>query len=160
MVFGRISFRCCTKFSDGFFFLTSDDKLKFFFPSKLWFRCRRILTVRHTFPRKRNYQFFMRPTIAHFGFEVKMMPIDNIEEFRSVGAWKVSFCAQFAWRLTSGQSGRSKEQLAGPRAFKRSGHFLWCRIFGKAQKLSVCHKLEKCYGNLQEKIQLTTPLLR
>ena len=32
-------------------------------------------------------------------------------------------------------------KVAGPGAFKRSGHFLWCRIFGKAQKLSVCHKL-------------------
>ena len=34
-----------------------------------------------------------------------MMPIENIQEFRSVGAWNVSFCAQFACRLTSSQSG-------------------------------------------------------
>ena len=54
--------------------------------------------------------------------------------------------------LQSSQSGRTvKEPLARPGAFKWSGHFLWYRIFGKAQKLSVCHKLVKCYGNLQEK---------
>ena len=47
-----------------------------------------------------------------------------IQEFRSVGAWNVTFCAQFACRLTSGQSGRTKEPLARPGAFKQSGHFL------------------------------------
>ena len=36
------------------------------------------------------------------------------------------------------------------RALKRNGHFLRCKIFGKAQKLSVCHKLVKCQGNLQK----------
>ena len=34
-----------------------------------------------------------------------MMPIENIQEFRSNGAWNVSFCAQFACWFTSGQSG-------------------------------------------------------
>ena len=29
-----------------------------------------------------------------------MMPTENIQEFRSVGAWNVSFCAQFACGLT------------------------------------------------------------
>ena len=51
-----------------------------------------------------------------------------------ISAWNVSCCAQFACRLT-------KEPLAGSGTFKRSGHFLWCRIFGKARKLSVCHNL-------------------
>ena len=32
--------------------------------------------------------------------------------------------------------------------------------FRKAQKLSVCHKLVKCYVNLQDKSQRTTSLLR
>ena len=50
-----------------------------------------------------------------------MMPIENIQEFRSVGAWNVSFCAQFACR---GTSGRTEEPLVGPGTFKRSGHFL------------------------------------
>ena len=51
-----------------------------------------------------------------------MMPIENIQEFRSVGAcWNVSFYAQFACRCTSG---RTEEPLAGPGTFKRSGHFL------------------------------------
>ena len=54
------------------------------------------------------------------------------------------FCAQFACRLTSGQSGRTKEPLARPGAFKQSGHFLWSRILGKAQELPICHKLVKC----------------
>ena len=71
-----------------------------------------------------------------------------IQEFRSVGAWNVTFCAQFACRLTSGQSSRTKEPLARPGAFKQSGHFLWSRIFGKAQELPICHKSVKCYGNL------------
>ena len=53
-----------------------------------------------------------------------------------------------------------KEPLAEPGAFKRSGHFLWRSIFGKVQKLSVCHKLVKSKGILQDKFQLTTPLLR
>ena len=34
------------------------------------------------------------------------------------------------------------------------------RILGKAQKLSVCHKLAKCYDNLKDKFQLTTPLVK
>ena len=53
-----------------------------------------------------------------------MMPIENIQDFRSVCAWNLSFCAQFACRLTSSQSGRTKEPLVGPGTFKRSGHFL------------------------------------
>lgn len=31
-------------------------------------------------------------------------------------------------------------------------------VFGKAQKLSVGHKLVKCYGNLQDKFKRTTLL--
>ena len=88
-----------------------------------------------------------------------MVPIENIQEFRSVGSWNVSFCARLHGSWQSGRSGRTKEPLAGPGAFKRSGHFLWCSIFGIAQKLLVCHKLLKCYGNLQDKFQLTTLLL-
>ena len=44
---------------------------------------------------------------------------ENIQEFRSDGAWNVSFCT----------------------------------IFGKAQKLSVCYKLVKCYGNSPDKFK-------
>ena len=51
------------------------------------------------------------------------------------------------------------EPLARPGAFKQSGHFLWCTIFGKAQKLSVCHKLVKCYCKFQDKFQLTALLI-
>ena len=50
-----------------------------------------------------------------------MMPIENIQEFRSVGsavgASKRFFCAQFACRL-------QVAKVAEPGAFKRSGHFL------------------------------------
>ena len=89
----------------------------------------------------------------HFVFEVEMMPIEDIQERRSDGAWNVSFSALLmpAYKVA---------KVAGPGAFKRSGHFLWWRIFDKAQKLSVCHKLVKCYGNLQDKLQLTSLLLR
>ena len=59
---------------------------------------------------------------SHFGFAVKTMPIENLQEFTSAGAWNISFCAQFAYGLTAdstaGQSGRTKEPLAGPGAFK------------------------------------------
>ena len=51
-----------------------------------------------------------------------MMPLENKQEFRSVGAWNVSFYSQFACRDTSAKG--TKEPLAGPRDFKRSGHFL------------------------------------
>ena len=60
---------------------------------------------------------------------------------------KFLFAHSFHAGLQCGQSGRAKEPLAGPGAFKRSGYFVSCRIFRKAQKLSVCHKLVKCYGN-------------
>ena len=55
---------------------------------------------------------------SHFGFAVKTMPIENIQEFTSAGAWNISFSAQFAYGLTGGQSGRTMEPLAGPGAFK------------------------------------------
>ena len=51
---------------------------------------------------------------------------------------------QFACRLTSGQSDRTRD-LQTERSFSMM------QDFGKAQKLSVCHKLVKCYGNLQDK---------
>ena len=56
-----------------------------------------------------------------FGFEVKMMPIENIEEFRSVCTWNVLFARSLHADL---QNGWTKEPLAGPGAFKRRGFFL------------------------------------
>ena len=53
-----------------------------------------------------NFKLFTQK--SHFGFEVKMMPKENIQQFRSVGALNVSFCAQVACRLTPGQSGRTR----------------------------------------------------
>ena len=45
-----------------------------------------------------------------------MMPIEDIQERRSDGAWNVSFCALLmpAYKVA---------KVAGPGAFKRSGHF-------------------------------------
>ena len=78
-----------------------------------------------------------------------MTPMKNIQEFRSDGTCNVSFCAKIACAYKVAP----KEPLAGPGALKRmSSHFLSCRIFGKGQKLSVCHKLVECYSNLQEQI--------
>ena len=37
-----------------------------------------------------NFKLFTQK--SHVGFEVKMMPKENIQQFRSVGAWNVSFC--------------------------------------------------------------------
>ena len=71
-----------------------------------------------------------------------MMPIENIQEFTSVGTWNVSCCAQFACLLSKWPKWPEQgTELAGSGTFKRSGHFLWCRIFGKAQKLSVVTSL-------------------
>ena len=107
-----------------------------------------------------NYSSLHRNLLLVSKFKCAI-PIENMREFRSDGAWNVSFCAQFNLHtgLRSGQSDRTKESLASPGTFKRSPHFLWCRNFGKAQKLSVCHKSVKCYGNLQDKFQLTSLLL-
>ena len=60
----------------------------------------------------------------------------------------------FAHRLHAGLP-LAKVAEQGAFKLKRSGHFLWCKILGKAQKLSAFHKLVKCYGNLQDKFQLT-----
>ena len=46
-----------------------------------------------------------------------MMPIENTQEFRSVGAWNVFFLRTFcmpAYKVA---------KVAGPEAFKRNGHF-------------------------------------
>ena len=58
-----------------------------------------------------------------------MMPIENIQEFRSVGAWKASFCALFACRLTKwlkwpdqGTNGRTRD-LQTERSFSMMKHF-------------------------------------
>ena len=64
-----------------------------------------------------NFKLFTQK--SHFGFEVKMMPKENIQQFRSVGAWNVSFCTQVACRLTPGQVAEQ-----GAFKLKRSGLFL------------------------------------
>ena len=61
---------------------------------------------------------------SHFGFEVKITPTENIQEFRSVSVWNVSICAQFVCRLTKRPSRRTKTPMTRPGAFKRSGLFL------------------------------------
>ena len=96
-----------------------------------------------------NFKLFTQK--SHFGFEVKMMPKENIQQFRSVGAWNVSFCTQVACRLTPGQSGRTRGlQIKTERSFSMM------QDFGQSSlKLSAFHKLVKCYGNLQDKFQLT-----
>ena len=53
-----------------------------------------------------NFKLFTQK--SKFGFKVKMIPKENIQQFRSVGAWSVSFCVQVACRLTPGQSGRTR----------------------------------------------------
>ena len=91
----------------------SDDN--FFFLSKIWLNSFKIVAI--SLPSHRNYttQSFAQKrnswdqTIAYteisssFWFGSLMMSIENIQEFRSGGAWKVSFCAQFPCRLTKWQ---------------------------------------------------------
>ena len=69
-----------------------------------------------------NFKLFTQK--SHFGFEVKMMPKENIQQFRSVGAWNVSFCTQVAYRLTPGQSGRTRGlQIKTKRSFSMMQDF-------------------------------------
>ena len=107
-----------------------------------------------------NYSSLHRNLLLVSKFKCAI-PIKNMREFRSDGAWNVSFCAQFNLHtgLRSGQSAgpRNHWPVQGPS--NEALIFLWCRNFGKAQKLLVCHKFVKCYGNLQEKFQLTSLLL-
>ena len=58
-----------------------------------------------------------------------MMPIENIQEFTLVGAWKVSCCAQFACRLSKwpkwpdqGTTGRIRD-LQSERSFSMMEDF-------------------------------------
>ena len=72
-----------------------------------------------------NYSSLHRNLLLVSKFKCAI-PIENKREFRSDGAWNVSFCAQFNLHtgLRSGQSDRTKESLASPGTFKRSPHFL------------------------------------
>ena len=146
-----------------FFFLrpgTSNEKS--FFLSKLWLNSFNIVAI--SLPSNRYCTTHIRTEVnnsswdqniakqkSHFGFELKMMPTENIRNLDQLVLGTLLFTSCLQAGLHSGRSGRTKELLAEPGAFKRNGHFLWCSIFGKAQKLSVCHKLVKCYGNLQDK---------
>ena len=73
---------------------------------------------------------------SHFGFEVKITPTENIQEFRSVSAWNVSVCVQFVCRLTKSPRRRTKEPMARPGAFKRSGLYYDA---GFSAGLKSCH---------------------
>ena len=57
----------------------------------------------------------------HFGYEVKMMPIGYIQEIRAVGTWNVSFCAQFACRLTKWPKWPDQVPSNGPVIFCDAG---------------------------------------
>ena len=57
----------------------------------------------------------------HFGYEVKMMPIEHIQEVRAVGTWNVSFCAQFACRLTKWPKWPDQVPSNGPVIFYDAG---------------------------------------
>ena len=56
-----------------------------------------------------------------------MMPIEYIQEFRSDGAWNVSFCALLmpAYKVA---------KVAGPGAFKRSGSFSMMKDFWQSSE--------------------------
>ena len=83
-----------------------------------------------------------------------------MQEFSSDGAWNVSLCAQFAGWLSKWPKWPDQGTTEWTRGLQTERSFSMIRIFGKARKLSVCHKLVKCYGNLQDKFQRTNLLLR
>ena len=88
------------------------------------------------------------------------MPTENIQEFRSVSAWNVSFVHSLHASFQSAQVAEPINHWLDQGPSNRNGLYLQCRIFGKAQKLLCCHNLVKCYGNLQDKFQFTTLLQR
>ena len=89
-----------------------------------------------------------------------MMPTENIQEFRSVSAWNVSFAHSLHASLQSGQVAELINHWLDQGPSNGNGLYLQCRIFSKAQKLSFCHNLVKHYGNIQDKFQLPTLLVR
>ena len=66
-----------------------------------------------------NFKLFTQK--SHFGFEVKMMPKENIQQFRSVGAWNVSFCAQVACKSWPDKGPSNGAVIQGPRSKFSSG---------------------------------------
>ena len=86
---------------------------------------------------------------------------ENIQEFRSDGAWNVSFGTRLmpAYKVTKVAGTRNHSRTRGLQT-ELSFFMMQARIFGKVQMLSVCYKLVKCYGNSPDKFQLTTLLLR
>ena len=83
--------------------------------------------------------FFKRPNLSSLyrnlilvsAIKWCLTAIENIQEVRSDGAWNASFCA-----LLMPAYNEAGSRNHWPRDFKRSGYFLWCRIFCQAQKLS------------------------
>ena len=53
-----------------------------------------------------------------------MMPTENIRNLDQLVLGTLLFASCLQAALQSGRSGRTKELLAEPGAFKRSGHFL------------------------------------
>ena len=114
--------RCCMKFPGGKVFFDKRQEIKFSFPSKLWLNSFKIVAI--SLPSHCHHTTHFRTEVkllilqetklklftqkSHFGFAVKTMPIENLQEFTSAGAWNISFCAQFAYGLTGGQSGRTR----------------------------------------------------
>ena len=149
-------------FPVGSFFLNKRRQSKFFFPSKLQLNLFKIVVI--SLPSHRNctthFRTDAKPLILH-ETKLQLFYTEISFSFQSLKIYGnldrlVLGTFLFAHSLHAGfHSGRTKEPLAGPGAFKQSGHFLSCRIFSKAQKLLVCHKLVKCYSNLQGKFQLT-----
>ena len=72
-----------------------------------------------------------------------MMPIENIQEFRSVCAWNFFFLRTVCMPAYKVAGPRSLWPDQGP----SMKEFSMIQEFGKVQKLPVCHKLVKCYGN-------------
>ena len=88
-----------------------------------------------------------------------MMPLENKQEFRSVGVWNVSFCCQFACRLTSGQ--RNQGTTGRTRGLQTERSFSLMQDFRQSTEAVDFSQVSKMLRpQLTGQFQLTTLLRR
>ena len=70
-----------------------------------------------------------------------MMPIEHIQEIRSVGTWNVSFCTQFACRLTKWPKWRDQVPSNGLVIFYDAGFLESSEAVGLSQVSEMLRQL-------------------
>ena len=91
-----------------------------------------------------------------------MILSENIQEFRSVGAWNLCFCAHFASGVTMWPKWPDHGTTGWTRGLQTQRLFCMKKVFREGSRAVDLDELVKCYGNLQDKFQrilLTTGLI-